>query len=164
MPNLARPTIYESTFTKYTCPIRSGCTLILLLFLVGTINIRAQEGEIEEIPVNVRIEGLGAAVFNPLYEYGSERLYLPVMELFQFLQIKVEPSASLDTLSGFMVKEENHYLIDNQNKKIIFGGKEFSIAENQLLNTGTDLFMDHRLFGEIFGLHANSISEASPCP
>jgi hypothetical protein len=127
--------------------------LLILLLILTPLHMRAQEGEIEEIPVNVRIEGLGAAVFNPLYEYGSERLYLPVMELFQFLQIKVEPSASLDTLSGFMVKEENHYLIDNQNKKIIFGGKEFSITENRLLNTGTDLFMDHRLFGEIFGLH-----------
>ncbi len=138
---------------RCTCRFRKRQLLLFAFFFLNLIKITAQNNEIEEIPLNVRIEGLGSTILTSLYEEQSEQLFLPVMEFFRFLQIKVEPSVSLDTLSGFMVKEENRYLIDNQSKKIFFGGKEFSIAENRLLNTGTDLFMDHHLFGEIFGLH-----------
>lgn len=121
----------------------------------NSVEISAQdtiESEWEEIPVSVRIEGMGAVTLNSLYGYEAGGLLLPVTELFNFLQIKAVPSASLDSISGFLIKEENRYLIDNRNKKIFFAGKDYPVNENQLMTTGTDLFMDTRLFGEIFGL------------
>jgi hypothetical protein len=132
---------------------RCGKWLILLILPLNPLKIHAQESEMEEIPVNVRIERLGSVTLNPLYEYESERLLLPVTEFFRFLQIKAEPSASLDSISGFIAKEENRYLVDNRNKKVFFGGQNFPVEDGQLINTGSELYMDHRLFGEIFGLH-----------
>ena len=132
---------------------RCGKWLILLILPLNPLKIHAQESEMEEIPVNVRIERLGSVTLNPLYEYESGRLLLPVTEFFRFLQIKAEPAASLDSISGFIAKEENRYLIDNRNKKVFFGEKNFPVEDGQLINTGSELYMDHRLFGEIFGLH-----------
>jgi hypothetical protein len=134
-------------------PLRLSRFLLFTLFISNLLEIDAQESEREEIPVNVRVERLGGVTFNPLYEYESGRLLLPVTEFFRFLQIKAEPAASLDSISGFIAKEENRYLIDNRNKKVFFGEKDFPVEDGQLINTGSELYMDHRLFGEIFGLH-----------
>ena len=90
--------------------------LILLILPLNPLKIHAQESEIEEIPVNVRIARLGGVTLNPLYEYESGRLLLPVTDFFRFLLIKAAPSASLDSISGFIAKEENLYLVVNRNK------------------------------------------------
>ncbi len=128
--------------------------LLLFLLLITTSALQAfsQSENMEEIPVTVRVQGVGAATFNPLYVYDSGMLLLPITDLFQFLQLKTEPTASLDTLSGFIVSEEKPYLIDNKNKKIFFDGKYYSVDENRLIKTETALYLDHLLFGEIFGL------------
>ena len=140
---------------KISLPFRVGCSLLFTFFMQNSFKISAQdtiESEWEEIPVSVRIERMGAVTLNSLYGYETGSLLLSVTELFNFLQIKAVPSASLDSISGFLIKEENRYLIDNRNKKIFFAGKDYPVNENQLMTTGTDLYLDTRLFGEIFGL------------
>jgi hypothetical protein len=130
---------------------------ILLLFamvmLASAKQVFSQNEEMEEIPVTVRIQGVGAATFNPLYVYDTGMLLLPVSGLFQFLRLKAEPSATLDTLSGFIVDEEKKYIIDNRNKQIIFNGQLIPVDESRLIKTETALYLDHLLFGEIFGLY-----------
>lgn len=143
----------EFTLKKFDFYIRLSRFLLFTLFITNPLKIYAQESEREEIPVNVRVERLGGVTLNPLYEYESGRLLLPVTEFFRFLQIKAIPSASLDSISGFIAKEENRYLIDNRNKKVFLGERDFPVEDGQLINTGSELYMDHRLFGEIFGLH-----------
>src|SRR5690554_5117667 len=113
----------------------------------------SQNETMEEIPVTVRIQGVGAATFNPLFVYDTEMLLLPVTDFFQFLRLKAEPSASLDTLKGFIVEESKQYLIDNRNKQIHFDGRVYTLEEDRLIKTETALYMDHLLFGEIFGLY-----------
>lgn len=126
---------------------------VVFLMMVSAKQAFSQNEEMEEIPVTVRIQGVGAATFNPLYVYETGMLLLPITDLFQFLRLKAEPSATLDTLSGFIVDEEKQYLIDNRNKQIIYNGQQFSVDENRLIKTETALFLDHLLFGEIFGLY-----------
>jgi hypothetical protein len=127
-------------------------SLVILILFFPVKKAFSQNDTMEEIPVTVRVQGVGAATFNPLYVYDSGKLLLPIADLFHFLQLKTEPSASLDTLSGFIVSEEKFYLIDNKNKKIIFDGKHYSVDESRLIKTETALYLDHLLFGEIFGL------------
>lgn len=126
---------------------------LVFLMMVSAKQAFSQNEEMEEIPVTVRIQGVGAATFNPLYVYETGMLLLPITDLFQFLRLKAEPSATLDTLSGFIVDEEKQYLIDNRNKQIIYNGQQFSVDENRLIKTETALYLDHLLFGEIFGLY-----------
>ena len=125
----------------------------LLIILNTAKQSLSQNEKMEEIPVTLRVQGVGAATFNPLYVYDSGMLLLPVKELFGFLRLKAEPSPTLDTISGFIVDEEKQYLIDNRTNRIIFNGKEYPVDENQLIKTETTLFMDHRLF-ELFGLYS----------
>jgi hypothetical protein len=132
----------------------AGILSLVILILVFTVkHAFSQNDTMEEIPVTVRVQGVGAATFNPIYVYDSGMLLLPVNDLFHFLQLKAESSVTLDTLSGFIVDEEKRYLIDNQNKQIHFKGETFPVEEYRLIKTEATLYMDHLLFGEIFGLY-----------
>jgi hypothetical protein len=123
--------------------------LLLLLFQNHAVS---QDAEYEEIPITVRVQGVGGTDLNPLYNYQSNRLFLPITDIFQFLRLKAEPSVTLDTLSGFMVDESKQYLVDNLNKQIFSNGKIYPLKESDLIKTEFGLYLDHQLFGEIFGL------------
>ncbi len=152
-------TAHLTKINQLLCPVRAvrmrtGMLLLfVLMVLVPNKKAHSQNETMEEIPVTVRVQGVGAATFNPIYVYDSGMLLLPITDLFNFLRIKAEPSATLDTLSGFIVDEEKHYLIDNLNKQVHFKGQTFNVDENRLIKTETTLYMDHLLFGELFGLY-----------
>ncbi len=107
----------------------------------------------EEIPVNVRIQGVGAMNMEPLYNSNTKKIFLPMAEVLMFLHIKVEASANLDSLSGFIVNEDEKYLIDNTKKQILVHGKSYQLKDTELIKTEFGLYLDHQLLGEIFGLH-----------
>jgi hypothetical protein len=109
--------------------------------------------EYEEIFVTVRVQGVGATELTPLYVFDSGQLLLPVIDIFQFLQLKVEPSANLDTVSGFIVDEKKRYLIDNRNKQIFVDNETWSLEITDQIKTETELYLDHKLFGPLFGLY-----------
>ena len=146
------PELNQTLFPITANRIILTALLFTIIFLPAKYAL-SQNEKMEEIPVTVRVQGVGAAVFNPLYVYDSGKLLLPAKELFDFLQLKAEPSATLDSISGFIVDEEKQYIIDNRNNQIIYNGEKNPVDENQLIKTETTLFMDHKLF-ERFGLHS----------
>lgn len=123
---------------------------LLMLFFQNTAI--SQDAEYEEIPIAVRVQGVGGTDMNPLYDYESGKLFLPIIDIFQFLRLKVEPSSTLDTLTGFMVDESKQYLIDNTNKQILTNEKIYELNETDLIKTEFGLYLNHQFFGEIFGL------------
>jgi len=132
------------------------CKFPVLLFIfvfIFQIPTSAQENEYEEIPVNVRILGAGSTDMYPLYNSKSEKLFLPVFDLLMFLHIKVESSVNLDSLSGFIINEDEKYLIDNSKKQIFVHGKFYQLKDTELIKTEIGLYLEDELFGKIFGLH-----------
>lgn len=114
---------------------------------------RSDDTEYEEIFITVRVQGVGSVDLSPLYVYETRQLLLPVVDIFQFLRLKVEPTFSLDTISGFIADEDKPYFIDNRNKQIRNNGQTYLLQKTDLIKTETGLYLDHSLFGQIFGLY-----------
>ena len=133
-----------------------GITLLFDFFMMfSPCQARGENTDYEEIDLTVRVQGVGSFNVNALYVYDSRQLLLPVTDIFQFLHLKFETSTSTDTISGFIVDEANRYLIDNLNKQIFSKGKTYQVQETELIKTETGLFLDHLLFGQIFGLYCD---------
>lgn len=101
------------------------------------------------------------SVFLDVYKVGGmempsvmkdRKVYLSITDLFDFLKIKCIPSSDFDLVSGFIIKEESDYVIDRINNTIEFEGKTHHLNEGELIRTETNLFLDSKYFGEIFGL------------
>jgi hypothetical protein len=141
-----------------TCRFKPFCssTLLLAFFMMFSPGLAHGENTAyEEIYLTARVQGVGAFDLNALYVYDSGQLLLPVADIFRFLHLKTEISTHADTISGFIVDESNRYLIDHPNKQIFANGETYTVQNKDLIKTETGLFLDHLLFGQIFGLHCD---------
>ncbi len=124
---------------------------IICHWLASPVRVAAQEqSEYEEISVFLMVQRIGGIEMPAVYY--KQHLYLPVAELFDFLKIRNQSSASLDSVSGFFINPEAPYVIDQVNKRIDYNRKITSLKEEDLIRTETGLFLRSEFFGEVFGL------------
>ncbi len=143
-------------FSSFLSGVVSGrFVLILVALLFFHQNSTGQELDYEEIPVTLRTQGVGVTDLNPLYSYEMEELFLPVTDVFRFLQLKADPSTNLDSISGFIADESKKYLIDNTNKQIYANGKLYRLKDTDLIKTDFGLYLNSSLWGDIFGLYCD---------
>jgi hypothetical protein len=127
------------------------CLLITLLIISGQSNIFSQElPEYDEISVFLDIPGVGGSEIDALIK--SEELYLPVIDLFDFLKIRNVPSSGLEDISGFFVNPDATYLIDRVKNQIIYQDKIFNLEAGDLIRTESNLYLKSSYFGKVFGL------------
>jgi hypothetical protein len=150
------------TFRKaYSNTLFNGCMrsilvsfssfLIVLIFISGQGKIFAQElPEYDEIPLFLEIPGVGGSEIDALIK--SEELYLPVIDLFDFLKIRNVPSSGLEDISGFFVNPDATFLIDRVKNQIIYQDKIFKLEEGDLIRTESNLYLKSSYFGKVFGL------------
>ncbi|MDP2423093.1 MAG: hypothetical protein U1C46_10975 [Bacteroidales bacterium] len=110
------------------------------------------EPEYEEIFVYMRVQGIGAFEINAYYSYNNNRLYLPVVELFQLLKINTEASVDFDVTTGFLIDEKRRYVIDYNTRSIRIDGAISPLQEDDLLKTETGLYLFTGVLGRVFGL------------
>ena len=128
---------------------------IVFLLLASVNNGLLGQGlpEYDEIAVNIEIPGLGAFEMDALIK--DEKLYLPVVNLFNFLKIKCEPSPDMDIIKGFFSSPESTYIIDRPNRQITYLDKKYELGQNDIIRTETNVFLLSSWFGKIFGLDCN---------
>lgn len=143
---------------KITC--RSGafspkCVIIILacLFLrPDTGHCQLQTGY-EEVSVLMNVQRIGNLEIEAIIH--NQEIYIPVKEVFDFLKIKNTASGEYDTVSGFFIQPKAIYVIDKVNSKIVYQEKVFQLGPNDLIRTGTDLYMKSVFFGQVFGLECS---------
>lgn len=143
---------------KITC--RSGafspkCVIIILacLFLrPDTGHCQLQTGY-EEVSVLMNVQRIGNLEIEAIIH--NQEIYIPVKEVFDFLKIKNTASGGYDTVSGFFIQPKAIYVIDKVNSKIVYQEKVFQLGPNDLIRTGTDLYMKSVFFGQVFGLECS---------
>ena len=130
---------------------------IVFLLLASVNNGLLGQGlpEYDEIAVKIEISGLGAFEMDALIK--DEKLYLPVVNLFNFLKIKCEPSPDMDIIKGFFSSPESTYIIDRPNRQITYLDKKYEPGQNDIIRTETNVFLLSSWFGKVFGLDCNFI-------
>jgi hypothetical protein len=140
-------------YTKSSCILsvlmKAACLLVLLMSL-PMVGDAQNQPEYDEITVFLNIQKVGGADVSALMI--DETVYLPVVDIFQFLKIKNTPSAQLDSVSGFFISQQATYLIDRKNNRITFQGKVYDLKSGDMVKTETNLYLKSTIFGQIFGL------------
>ena len=122
-------------------------TLVLLPLFVSS----QQKPEYYEIPLFFNVKGIGGTEVPALITDNND-VYLSVEDVFDFLRIRNTISPGFDTISGFFIDENVEYLIDRTGNRIIIQDRVFDLKYDDLLLEETGLYMNTRVFGEVFGL------------
>lgn len=125
---------------------------VILLSAVTFNSLSAQEqSDYDEIIVFFSVPRVGGADLPGLVK--DDDVYLSVIDLFNFLKIKVDYKAGFDEVSGFFLNPQSTYLIDRINNSVTYNKKTFNIKPGDLIRTETTLYLKSNYFGEIFDLN-----------
>jgi hypothetical protein len=131
--------------------------LLALVFSVSISQTNAQESNAQfpeiydEIFVYLSVENLGYYEIDAIY--AEDRLYLPVLDLFNKLKVYTEASPQLDTIQGYVGDLSATYLLDFTNARYFFREKSRDGNPSDFLNTYGDVFVDVDVFDDLFGFH-----------
>lgn len=124
---------------------------MILITSTGHAQTVAPESDYEEISVFMFISGMGVLDV-PAY-IRDDKLFLPVVDIFSFFKIAVNPSSDYDSISGFFIDPEATYLIDRNHNIITYKGKLVELDSGALIRTETNLYLRSDYLGKIFGLN-----------
>jgi hypothetical protein len=124
---------------------------VLLFALFPGEGCFAQESEdFEEISVVLKIQQLGNVEIRALIH--NDEVYLPVVDLFDYLKIRNIPSRGMDSISGFFITQNARYLINKSDHRITYQEKTVDLKPDDIIITESTPFMKLSLFGKVFGL------------
>lgn len=87
------------------------------------------------------------------YDFQTEELYLPIVELFSLLEINLNISRDKNVISGTYLLGGDSYMIDYNNYVVELGGNRIEISEDLIIRGISDLFLHTDVLSEIFKLH-----------
>lgn len=127
-----------------------------LLIACFPVRSRAQEPAestgIEEISVGFSVPEVGTFILPALID-GTSAVYLPIVELFSYLRIRVDASTRPHYTTGYLFDEKRRYVIDGVTRTIDVAGKSFTLERGEMLLLDDRVYMRADFFGRLFGLY-----------
>lgn len=87
------------------------------------------------------------------YNFQTEELYLPIVEIFSLLGINMEISRDKNVISGTYLLGGESYTIDYNNYTIDLAGKQWDINANLIIKGPADIYLHTDLLSTVFKLH-----------
>lgn len=104
----------------------------------------------DEVMLSFRYQGVGNVYVTGLYDNNT--MYLPVMELFNMLQIHYESSPGDFSLTGNFLSPGNPFRIHFSQHQVQLGRQVHSYTFDEFRIGDFDFFLHPTVFAEVFGL------------
>lgn len=103
--------------------------------------------------MQLTVDRLGSTIVPALYV--NDEIFLPLHEVFRFLGVKAVATQGGRIVSGFFIEEDNRYVVDLTERKIVVGANVRWIGEDELITTETEIFVNPRLLVEAFDIQCS---------
>lgn len=126
-------------------------TLIWVACSFVGITGQPKAAELEEIAVSFEVPKI--LTKDIFVRYDGVSMYLPIVEIFQLLDINVRIDPQTKALSGFFLNRENVYVVDPKGFKATVRSSEYPLLPSDCFVDGNTVFLKMELFQTIFGLN-----------
>ncbi|HSI70239.1 MAG TPA: hypothetical protein VK941_08415, partial [Gillisia sp.] len=123
--------------------------VLILFFLSPFSSFSFQPVYCDEVPVTIIMEHLGQIEL-PSFICGNDVFY-SVTGIFDFFGVRNLPENDFSRIEGFLINQNDPFIIDDLGKKITYQGKTSELKEDHLIRTSTALYLKSDYFAEIFG-------------
>lgn len=125
--------------------------VLMLWFMFQPQQAKCQlEDTYDEISLILNVQRVGSLEI-PAVIFKQDA-YLPVKEIFDFLKIKNTISNEMDYITGHIIDQNSSFTIDKSKNQITYQDHVHQLAEGDLIQTETNLYLKSDFFGEVFGL------------
>jgi outer membrane protein OmpA-like peptidoglycan-associated protein len=119
------------------------------------ISTRSEKEGLSPAPeIVVRVTLPGAGVIDVITYMRDTTLYLPLNELFNFLQISLESSVDPGNISGFLYSSRTPFRVDISNHLLQVGEMRYTLSEQDFILGVTDCYLSTRTLQIGFGISA----------
>jgi len=137
--------------------VRFAISFIFAVILTSAITVNSlsaqEQSDYDEIIIFFSVPRIGGADLPGLVK--DDDVYLSVVDLFNFLKIKVDYEAGFDEVTGFFLNPQSTFIIDRVNNRITYNKKTFNLKPGDLIRTETTLYLKSNYFGEVFDLNCS---------
>ena len=130
--------------------MRALICLLLLEIIAGSGALLSQTNQPERVPVEFNIVGLGKKEISIVIK--ENEAYLPIIDVFNILGIKIDYDAEQQRLSGFIRSPDTTYRIDLKDLSATMTGKSLTVAQNDFLVKEGTVFLRTAFVSSFFGL------------
>jgi len=137
-------------FSKTGAVLTGIFNRLLLFLLLFPASVNAQQLNYDEVSITANVARVGNTELSALV--NDEELFLSVKDVFDYLKVKNSFTPGSDTLAGYLTNPKDIFLIDQVNNTITYNNASTVLKQNELISTGTGIYLKAFYFGKIFGL------------
>lgn len=142
------PLVYVQLLSNWLIPV-----FFLFVSLFPTPAL-AQDTSCDEVPLTLRIEGVGSTeLFTILC---GEEVYISLPDLFDFLQIRNSTSDGFTSIEGYLLNQNDFFYIDVDQMELAYRGETIELEERDLKKTSTNFYLKSDIFEEVFQMEISS--------
>jgi len=108
------------------------------------------EVEYDQFTIKLNVDKLGVYEMEAIYY--NDNIYLPIIDLFGKLEIFVNHSIQLDTITGFILSNDNSYSLNSNSGQITFRDKSQILKPEQIIADFRDVYLPKEVYQEMFGM------------
>jgi hypothetical protein len=127
-----------------------GTALAAIVILIGGLFIARADAAMEEIVIRFEVPRLLQKDISA--QYSNDQLYLPLVEIFSLLDIRVDIDSQHTAFTGDYLIKGNNFEINMAKAKAQFDGQTISLDSNISFLTPSDLFLRYDIYDSLFHL------------
>ncbi len=121
----------------------------ILLLLIHPTSVSAIE---EEVLLTFQLAAIGQTHINTVYDYETDKSYLPVAELFNLLEINCKADAGKSEVEGQFPNPGNYFCINFREMQVTQGAESYHLIPGEFRVGDADFYLTPELFEQLFGL------------
>ena len=127
-------------------------SFLFCLFILSkpTTVFSQDEEEYDQFTISLNVDKLGVYEMEAIYY--NDNIYLPIIDLFGKLEIYLNHSIQLDTITGFILSNDNSYSFNSNSGKITFRDKSQMVKPEQIIADFKDVYLPKEVYQEMFGM------------
>jgi hypothetical protein len=131
-------------------PIIALKSLVIIAVMVALPIICSAGAAMDEIVIRFEVPRLLQKDISA--QYGDNQLYLPLVEIFSLLEIRVNIDSARTMYTGDYLSKTNRFEIDAAGMKAKAGGKTMMLDSTLAVWTPSDYFLRYDLYDSLFNL------------
>jgi len=131
--------------------------LMLLLLLIPPDEVKANQSvecdsELSELLLSFRYPSVGRVFVMGRYDYGCDRLFLPVLEMFSHLEVNRQTDRQAGEISGTFLTSGEPYKISFESSEVSVGNNRNIYPSNLMWVGDSDYYISTIIFEEMFDM------------
>lgn len=130
----------------------SSPKVVFIVFFSLLLYLNKTEAQQVEVLLSFQQPSVGNVYVNSIYDVEKDEVFIPVIEMFNLLEINIQPDIKDFTVRGNFISSSHPYVIDLSVMLVQCGKTTYKMTRADFRLGETDYYLSPKVFEDVFGL------------